>query len=193
MATLSDITQSHWKDILFEMRTLSDTVTAESVLSDDQFPFVTVPFYELHARKLVVKCAFETVTFAPLVADSEVGLWETYSVEKQGWIDESRELVLKGGGTLEDEVEGGILPIHGEDGEFDFNSTIPGMHAPVWQSSPPPFDASFVNLDFFALPFAGELYRAMNTLRGEWICLCLYIGTCCTVLRHCSLHYVSHC
>jgi len=185
-SALADASRSQLNSMLLEIHTLSETITAESISSGTIFPFVTLPFYELHVGKLLSQYAFETITFTPFVSRDDKEKWEEYSVNEQGWITDSRTLALKHISGVPSNstvyVEGDISPVlHG--GQDSGNGTAPERYAPVWQVSPPPLNLVTINYDMLSLPLINQMSRVVDHVRGKHratacrfiYCFCLLI------------------
>ena len=68
-----------------------------------------------------------------------------------------------------DFVSGDIVPII-----FDFDGGQPGyagardLYYPLWQQSPPPFEATLINFDYSWLSFGASALKSVEVLRGKW-------------------------
>jgi hypothetical protein len=80
--------------------------------------------------------------------------WQDYANANQGWVEESRGIILGGEQTelqASDYMDGPINPIIWQ--RDPDHIPIPALgppYAPIWQESPPPFSANFVNYNTFA-------------------------------------------
>jgi hypothetical protein len=107
--------------------------------------------FEVYGESARIQSGIETLMYLPLVSKDDIFLWEEYSVANQGWMEESRTIILGGDeGTLQasDYLDESISPVlfdvPGERASGD------GPFAPIWQLSPPPFSAAFVNVSYLA-------------------------------------------
>ena len=73
---------------------LATEVTAYPKKSNSQWPFVTMPLFEVNAHHARKFSGVEALGICPLVKRDEREQWERYTAETSGWIEESRGLVL---------------------------------------------------------------------------------------------------
>ena len=69
---------------------MGESLSAYMDATNQSFPFLTHPTFEIiasHARQL---SGVETLGYVPFVLEKDRTAWEKYSVEHQGWIEESR-------------------------------------------------------------------------------------------------------
>lgn len=157
--------------MVLAFRTLSETITASSFSTNETFPFVTVPMFEVQGQHARQQSGIEIFAYTPLVKESQRDEWQAYSNTHQGWIQESRRQVLGGGGTLKSssyldvpiapflwqrDKDGNPVPASGSD-----------PFAPIWQTSPPPFTPQFVNYNMFAESFIATMYHVVATTKGK--------------------------
>jgi hypothetical protein len=149
--TIKGASRFHVQNILVALKGMSNSITGEENRgSSKAFPFVTVPKFEILGESTRKQSGMEIVAFTPMVTEENVPAWLKYSIDNQGWMDDSREVVVSSGeGSLHvsDYLPGGIMPFI-----FDFDETSqivpskgPGPFLPLWQMSPPPFFPGFVN------------------------------------------------
>ena len=74
------------------MEQLSSQVTIAAGLMNSSFPFHTEPQYEMTGGFVDGMGGIMSAAFAPLVSVNQREEWEKYSVENQGWIEESAYL-----------------------------------------------------------------------------------------------------
>jgi hypothetical protein len=127
------------KSIAFKFeaaRGLSIGITSYAVDQGKEFPFVTLPDYELRAAQLLSTFQADGVYWSPLVSDEQRDTWESYTVvEAPKWILES---VLAAG--LETVPNGGSFkpfihnasPVPVEGPVFTGNEILSGMYSPGW-------------------------------------------------------------
>ena len=73
---------------------MSVQISATAHAQRSMFPFVTVMTFESMGQAAKSQSGIETITYAPLIQPGEVKQWESYSVEHQDWIAESRYTAL---------------------------------------------------------------------------------------------------
>lgn len=77
------------------MNGMSHTFTVFANSTNGQtFPNVTVPNFEALAGQHRESSGLESIVFAPFVSDINRTQWESYALENQGWVEESRRYVL---------------------------------------------------------------------------------------------------
>lgn len=76
-------------------------MTGAALTSGSQFPYVSVPMFEVHGEHARQISGVETLTFAPLVTLEDQKSWETYAWDNQGWVEESRDVSLSGAEVLQ--------------------------------------------------------------------------------------------
>jgi len=134
----------------------SDTITS-FVASSKKYawPFVTIPHIETRFEHVRRESFTEFLSFAPLVNVDKRMLWEKYTSKNQNWITESLKEYEEEynsssssakkypsvSSELFSMLNGEVTPI--ETGWF-------GLHAPLWQMSPPPSESSLVNYDLLS-------------------------------------------
>ena len=73
---------------------LSAAVTIAMNVTNSTFPYVTVPAYEITGGYADGMGGIMLAALAPLVKAEEKERWEAYSVEHQGWLQESEYLKI---------------------------------------------------------------------------------------------------
>ena len=175
MDTIEDITFIEMKDLKDAFESVAETFTTAAVSQETtNFPFVTVPFFEVTGRHAREQSGVEMFAFAPLVSSDQLQPWGFYSKASQGWIQESRNISAAQSGPESDifenyedtSVPGYIFEID-ESGE-SVRSPGPGPYAPVWQMSPPVFNPErFINYNLLSEPFLDRMIHSVFLARGE--------------------------
>ena len=108
---MRDVTKLHYKVTKDSMTDLATEVTAYAKASKSEWPFVTMPLFEVNANHARNLAGIEALGICPLVQREQRQDWEAYSMKNFGWIDESRSVVLDDE-TLENSeyVPASILP-----------------------------------------------------------------------------------
>mmetsp|Transcript_6722 Transcript_6722/g.18832 ORF Transcript_6722/g.18832 Transcript_6722/m.18832 type:complete len:119 (-) Transcript_6722:783-1139(-) len=70
---------------------MSTVVSNAGEKSPTDFPFVTVPYFEVAGYQARVVSGAQSFTYTPIVTGSDVEEWNKYSVENRGWLKESRD------------------------------------------------------------------------------------------------------
>ena len=74
---------------------LSEAISAHAMKNNETFPFVTLPGFELFASYARQLSGIEMLAYTPLVQDHQMADWIKYSMENQGWLEESREMTQR--------------------------------------------------------------------------------------------------
>lgn len=168
-------------------RGLAQTLTATSLLRQWEWPWVTMPMWEVHGKHLRQQSGVEMVGFSPIITAEQRAEWLAYSQTHQGWIDEAR--VISGNGGEEGYVQGSVSPeLYNE---FGVMPIFP-MHYPIWQLTPPPFDPAFINYDMandtFLINLLPTLPIAREALFSDVLDLSILSGTAVSAKDHLSFH-----
>lgn len=170
--TVRDMIMVQSRHTFQSLRSFSETITGMEKASDDSFPFITLPDFEVLGSYVRVRSGLETINFAPIVSLELREQWETYSVENYyHWREPGKLYHLSrneiGMATLSD-YEGRVpSKIY----SAEPNQPVPNatVHIPWWMSSPPPFAPVFTNLDVLTIPGVSGRINAMEELRGNQI------------------------
>lgn len=135
------------------------------------WPFVTLPVFEVHGSHAREQSCVEVFAFAPIVQQSERSDWLEYTWDNQGWVEQGREITIQRKSIENDEY----ISTHytndtistdlyrGDGGSSDSE----GPHVPIWQFSPPPFNAKFVNWNLKDAPWMDEMLPAISIAKGN--------------------------
>jgi len=171
-STIQGAALFHQENIFSTFRSLAETITASSFATEETFPFVTVPGFEVAGRHARIQSGIEILAYTPLISKENTSLWQQYAFSRQGWIDESRSYVEATVGALSggNFINTTITPILWER-DVDQNA-VPAFSmseerfAPFWQLSPPPFSPAVINYNMFALPFCKRMYPLVKIVKG---------------------------
>jgi CHASE domain len=162
--------------------------TTHAISSGTDFPFITVPGFEVHGGLSNAQSKALQTSFVPLIRRVDRHAWEAYAKKNQGWINESLALemddMIVDAATATNQSDGRVTHVERHPmspqiyrmdnvvsgakitnltdstgfGEWDF--------APVWQQSPAPHDASIINFDLFSHPtFASIFHGAWDEMK----------------------------
>lgn len=122
-------------------------------------PNVTFNDFQPIGASYIAGSSVRVVHFAPFVRN--VNAWNAYSVENQGWLEESYK---HQGDTLTAPQPIPEQVYRKENGEMvPETTTSSGMYMPLWQASPAPHDPSMINLNLLSIP---ELAEAVSLMRS---------------------------
>lgn len=92
------------------MTDLATELTAYAKKSNSEWPFVTMPLFEVNAHHARKMSGIEVLGVSHLVKRDEREAWEAYASKNYGWIDESRSLVLDETQENAEYAKASILP-----------------------------------------------------------------------------------
>jgi len=93
--TVRDITEFRVAQLFQAHRDLSESITAHAISSNETWPFVTMPLFEVHGVHARTQSLIEWVVFCPLVRDADRAKWEQeYSVQHQQQVLDSQNFFL---------------------------------------------------------------------------------------------------
>jgi hypothetical protein len=69
-----------------QVRAFAKAITASARESNQKWPFVTVPYFDIRSGDTQALIDSELILFAPLVKQKKRVAWENYVVQKQDWI-----------------------------------------------------------------------------------------------------------
>eukprot|EP00522_Entomoneis_paludosa_P000310 CAMPEP_0172474274 /NCGR_PEP_ID=MMETSP1065-20121228/69275_1 /TAXON_ID=265537 /ORGANISM="Amphiprora paludosa, Strain CCMP125" /LENGTH=1243 /DNA_ID=CAMNT_0013232453 /DNA_START=67 /DNA_END=3798 /DNA_ORIENTATION=- len=154
--TAKDAVEFHVKNVFKSASALSRTLSAEAKALKLDFPFVTYPTFETLCGNARDQGGYETLFYSPFVDFTDLPAWNNYSLQNQGWIQDSREVAIaysEGELSQDDYVDESIIPLIyvgglGTDVEFA-PSYGQGPYMPLWMQSPPPFRPTVINFDSY--------------------------------------------
>jgi hypothetical protein len=174
--TIGDASEVHTHNLFSTMRSFSNVISAAAIATESEFPFVTVPTFEVLAESARKQSGTELLIFTPKVKVGEVTRWNEYATANEGWYEESKQLAVSSGestSVLSDFAPGSPFPFLYEEtrDENGNSSAIPAVSNPpfypVWQISPPPFSPNFVKASIGVSPeFALGLKAASDNREG---------------------------
>lgn len=154
-------------------RGLSSSITAASDITNSEFPFVTVPAFEVYGGQARLKSGIEAFSYNPLLWSSDqIAPWLNYSLNNQWWIEESRNYLSGSDGLVVSDYSD--TPINPIMWEVDLSSDTFDIHpvdsdppyAPIWQVSPPPFSNLFLNYNMHNEDFVKIMLPVILGLKG---------------------------
>ena len=95
--TIRGITEYRTKIIFDSLRSTSETFSAYAQeVSDNSFPFITLPDFEVVAKHARKRSGVETLNYLPIVTKANRVKWERYATENfDGWMQESRVSAIR--------------------------------------------------------------------------------------------------
>ena len=168
MMTLSstEIINKKVDSYLTSMTNLAETITSSSSKEGQEFPFVSVPRFELlgsHIRSIVIN---DVSIWAPLVTEDQREQWSNFSTTAIGWYNESLSLHYDEPGALtdiyvDDDFRDKIWEGPDLNDTSNVAATTPGPFAPLWQISPPTLSISSVNYNLLHQKIVRDIFPAL--------------------------------
>ena len=137
--------------------------------TNQTWPFVTVPDFEVRAAKVRSLSNLILVNHLPLVRPGEEREeWERYSIENSDWVRTSMKVQEQDenyyGPVMYDYDVYGV--IHGDFGDVPYNTTTRDYLLPNWQGSPVVPVYSAFNYDYLSVTNPGSLYATLESKRS---------------------------
>jgi CHASE domain len=141
------------RDYAAVVHSLSTTVTSSALSGQQQWPHVTVPYFEVRTREARLRADLDVFVWAPLVMVANVSAWEAYAVQHQEWIRQG--LDYRG---LHDVQPGPIAST-----VYPLRKTEKHL-LPIWQMGAAPTNASILNMNLLThQAIRTTVERAMKT------------------------------
>jgi hypothetical protein len=173
--TIRNSVRVHKRDLYSTMRSCSDSITGAAIATNTEFPFVTVPTFEIFGRPVRQQSGAELIVFTPKVEADELIRWEEYAITKEGWYEDSKQLAAastESTSVLSDYVAGNISDFVYDasvdvDASGDLNPTPSENppYYPMWQLSPPPFTPFALKADFKTLFDFGDYLKTVDIVK----------------------------
>jgi hypothetical protein len=154
------VSQHNAENIYGILASYSTTITSFALSSGNEMPFVTVPHYEVRGQHFKSVSDAQLIAYSPVVSEENLELWNGYSVENQGWVQES--YVLRGD---EDHTAKPIQPFiyRKNSAGQEVREIGRGEYSPLWQQAEVPNDDSIIN---FNLLSHGIYHKVFNFARA---------------------------
>jgi hypothetical protein len=172
--TIGDAAEVHKHNLFSAMQSCSNSISATAIATNSEFPFVTVPTFEVLAESARQQSGAELLIFTPKVQVDEVTRWNEYATYNEGWYEESKQMAVSSSkGTLvqSDFAPGSPLPFIFEV-TLDENgnpSIMPALNDPpfypIWQLSPPPFSPFLLKAHIGGIPEFSSSSKAADVAR----------------------------
>jgi hypothetical protein len=137
--TIRNAMSFHIYNVWSTHQQLAEIISASAIKNNETWPFVTVPQFEIHGEYCRQTSGAETVGILPLISQANLPAWNIYSVENQGWLNESRSIIQNSGNgdtlTLSSYIDAGVTPFVFEMADALGVLPVPAAnppYAPVW-------------------------------------------------------------
>jgi hypothetical protein len=135
--TVGDAAVEHQLLMRESFKGLGDLISSEAVSEKAEWPFFTIPLFELHAQDVLQLASLETLAFIHIVTpDNRQEYLDYTKVHREASIKESHEIRY---GNLDHLVENSYHPYityRDSDGFKQDNGTGKNVQYPLWQVSP---------------------------------------------------------
>lgn len=182
--TVKNASDKQVHDFRLGMMSMAATITSSGFKSTSNFPFISIPMFEVvgsYTRRLT---RVDYVSWNPLVADSERAQWVEFVKKEIGWYEESKK--VSSSTFTESFVDEEDHHDHQHFADFESNSTFlediwrgnrsltdrkeivanVGLSAPIWQCSPPPYSSSFLNYDMMSEKIIQDMLPPLQKFRS---------------------------
>jgi hypothetical protein len=162
--TIRNAVRVHKRDLFLTMRSYSESISGAAIATNSEFPFVTVPTFEISGHSVRQQSGAEFLIFTPKVEADELTRWQEYAIANEGWYEESKQLAVSSSETssiLSDFVPGNISAFIYN--PRDVSPASPPFY-PIWQFSPPPFSPRALKANFAQLGF-GDYLKTVDIVR----------------------------
>jgi hypothetical protein len=178
---MEDLIHDEARDVFATIANFATIITSEALATRAQWPFVSVPHFEVRGMELNSLSNSLMVGFSPLVQDDVREKWEVYANYMQKWIEEGLEYNVEMHKDSQWQVEHLelIYPTiwrtnQSQDGaseadqhEMNPNATRipdqgPGPYLPIWQQSPAPHDPHAILYNLFNHQVFDRVYHGMR-------------------------------
>jgi hypothetical protein len=150
-AAIKNAVESQVRDIFSAGEMVAGQIMKTATESNQQYPFVTVDWFEVVGRQAREMSGIFDITWCPIVHLEEYDAFANYSNEHIGWYNDSIALYLDEPGhnfTIDNfnlsDIDYSIV------NPFPGMPVGPGPFSPRWQGSPPSLDSYFINVDSYA-------------------------------------------
>jgi hypothetical protein len=171
--TIANAVQVHTHNLFSTMRHCSNSISGAAIATNSEFPFVTVPTFEILGESVRQQSGAEALIFNPKVEASDLARWQEYATANQGWYEESKRLdVSSGDGSLvaSDYGPARFVPFVydrtlDEDGKPKVVPAANPPFFPIWQFSPPPFTPDPIKANIASRPDYAAALKAVEIVR----------------------------
>ena len=157
---IEDVSRHNANNIYLGAESFAVSITSAALSSGQVFPNITVPHFEVRGERYRLVTNSQLVSFSPIVTD--VDQWNAYSVENQGWIQESYDL-------RNDDRTPPPIPTKVFRRLDDGVTTVPEegkqQYCPLWQESKAPSDTSVINFNLLSHPIFARIFEQMQDTR----------------------------
>jgi hypothetical protein len=171
--TIGNAAEVHTHNLFSTMRSCSSSISAAAIATKSEFPFVTVPTFEVLAKSVRLQSESELLIFTPKVELGELTQWEEYAIANEGWYEESKQLAVSSSALeLSDFAPGRPVSfiyntIVDENGNLSPGPPSNPPFFPIWHVSPPPFSPFLIKANIGGvLEFSSGLKAVDITREG---------------------------
>jgi CHASE domain len=145
-----------------DFEALGIRITVEEFTSQDSFPQVTLPYFEVSGADIRESPFIGLAAYAPLIRSrDEKDSWEEYAADNRGWVKESFD-VFQGNGSHSLNFTDFIY--RRDSYGYEWHSSQEGPWLPLWQVSPPVGIMEHINFDLMSVESFAALFDTMRAL-----------------------------
>lgn len=155
------------KAVFLSLENFVNTITSYSLDEGSQWPFVTIPHYEVRGTTSNELSGAAILAFSPLVPLMDREEWEAYATANQGWVAEGIEVHEEWHEYATSQPGWELQNISYPMWRYGPNETIitdkgRGPYLPVWQIAPAPNDPTIVNYNLLSHPTFERIFHGME-------------------------------
>jgi hypothetical protein len=181
---IGDAAEVHAHNLFSTMRSCSNSISVAATTTNSEFPFVTVPGFEVLGESVRQQSGAELLIFTPKVEVGEVTRWQEYATANEGWYEESKQLAVSssdGNFIRSDFAPDSPIPfiyntIVDENGNSSPGPPVNPPFYPMWQFSPPPFSPFLIKANIGGVPEFSSGLKAADVAREGVLGLTTFSG-----------------
>jgi hypothetical protein len=178
---VEDLVHDEARNVFSTIASFATVITSEAIATRAQWPFVSVPHFEIRGKELNALTNSLMVGFSPLVQEDVRERWELYASYMQKWIEEGVEYSVEFHQDFQWQGEH-VEPIYpniwrtnqSEDGATEGDrhkmgpkatrnpDEGPGPYLPIWQQSPAPHDPHAILYNLLNHQVFTRIYHGMT-------------------------------
>jgi CHASE domain len=145
-----------------DFEALANRITVEEFTSQDSFPEVTLPYFEVSGADIRESPYIDLVTYAPLIQSrDDKDLWVEYAAENRGWVKESLDVIQGNGSSTLNFTE---FIYRRDSYGYEWHSSQEGPWLPLWQVSPPVGTEEHINFDLLSVESVAALFDSVRSV-----------------------------
>jgi len=171
---IEDLVHHEARNVFLTVHSFSTTITSYALSTRAEWPFVSLPHFEVRGLEMNQLSNSLLLSFSPYVSTEEALRWGLYTSYMQNWIqqgvDHNMDLHKE---YLDKTGKQQVDPILPEIWDWDYTQqhnstrtkvTHQGPYLPVWQMAPAPHDPNVVNYNLLDNPVFQRIEHGMQSI-----------------------------